>query len=794
LKPAALAPRLIAGSWLLLVLAGALLVWWMGFWRIPRGMLVALIGLFCLFTLGSWQLRLTLMRQARAEEQLRRLNADLEARIADRTLELQARLRELSATNAELSTSHDTLRSVVDTSMDGFWRLNANGEITDANPMYSQMSGYDRAELLTMRIGDIEAQETPEDTAQRLERLKANGRDRFETQHRRKDGSVWDVEVSVSCHKASEGGMFGFLRDITLQKQQQATLEQVAHFDVLTQLPNRALLTDRLSQKLAHGQRSHEMIAVCMLDLDGFKPVNDQFGHKAGDQLLREVAQRLRESIRQEDLAGRLGGDEFVLAIGGLSSIDECHKALTRVLEAVAAPYQVTGRIAQVSCSIGVSIFPGEGSDPEQLIRQADEAMYHAKKAGKNRYQLFDPSYELHSQARSGTMRKIGKALSNGQFELLYQPKINCRLGCVVGYEALLRWNHPILGTMAPAEFMPLIDHEDLVLDVGEWVLTAVLRQQLLWLAQGQTLAVTINVAGRHLLDHKFSQKLQSLLADHPPALVRGLGLDVTESLVMQDIAGVAQVVEDCHRLGLQLALDDFGTGFSSLAHLKRLAVDELKIDSSFVTTMLNGPQDLAVVQSVIALGTAFKRRVSAEGVETLDQVLMLLELGCDVMQGYHLARPMSASQVVDWHRKFEPDTLWQLSLSSRPSRDYFELLLAETNHRLWIERLLHDNCRAAADRELNTLGNPGLCRFGRWYQMAARSAQPRSAEFLLLGELHDAIHQHAGQLCKNRRDGQDADAHAEELLLSAKHEEMRLLLNQMRQANENTTTTTTIA
>jgi EAL domain-containing protein (putative c-di-GMP-specific phosphodiesterase class I) len=391
-------------------------------------------------------------------------------------------------------------------------------------------------------------------------------------------------------------------------------------------------------------------------------------------------------------------------------------------------------------------------------------------------------------------MRKIGKALSNGQFELLYQPKINCRLGCVVGYEALLRWNHPILGTMAPAEFMPLIDHEDLVLDVGEWVLTAVLRQQLLWLAQGQTLAVTINVAGRHLLDHKFSQKLQSLLADHPPALVRGLGLDVTESLVMQDIAGVAQVVEDCHRLGLQLALDDFGTGFSSLAHLKRLAVDELKIDSSFVTTMLNGPQDLAVVQSVIALGTAFKRRVSAEGVETLDQVLMLLELGCDVMQGYHLARPMSASQVVDWHRKFEPDTLWQLSLSSRPSRDYFELLLAETNHRLWIERLLHDNCRAAADRELNTLGNPGLCRFGRWYQMAARSAQPRSAEFLLLGELHDAIHQHARQLCKNRRDGQDADAHAEELLLSAKHEEMRLLLNQMRQANENTTTTTTIA
>ncbi len=784
----------MAGFLLLLVAVSTALIWWIGPAAMQNGLMLLLFGLLGLVALGLWRLSLALIKQANAEEQLRRLNADLEARIADRTLELQARLRDLSGINAELSTSHDTLRSVVHTSMDGFLRLSSDGQITDANPMYTQLSGYDRAELLTMHIRDLEAQEDPEAIKLRIQRLKINGRDRFETRHRRKDGSLWDVEASISCHQTPEGGMFGFLRDITLQKQQQATLEQVAHFDTLTQLPNRALLTDRLSQKLAHGQRSHEMIAVCMLDLDGFKPVNDQFGHKAGDQLLREVAQRLRESIRQEDLAGRLGGDEFVLAIGGLSNIDECRKALTRVLEAVAAPYQVTGRIAKVSCSIGVSIFPGEGSDPEQLIRQADEAMYHAKKAGKNRYQLFDPSYELHSQARSGTMRKIGKALSKGQFELLYQPKINCRLGCVVGYEALLRWNHPILGTMTPAEFMPLIDDEDLVRDVGEWVLAEVLRQQLQWQLQGQTIAVNINVAGRHLLDHHFSQHLGALLTHHPPALVQRLGLDVTESLVMQDIGGVAQVVDDCHRLGLQLALDDFGTGFSSLAHLKRLAVDELKIDNSFIATLLNGPQDLAVVQSVIALGSAFKRRVSAEGVETLDQVLMLLELGCEVMQGYYLARPMSAGQVVEWHRKFEPDTLWQLSFSSRPSRDYFELLLAETNHRLWIERLLHDNCRAAADHELNTLGDPGFCRFGRWYQSAFRNDQPMSANFVLLGELHQAIHQHARQLCKNRREGLDADAQAEELLLTAKHEEMRLLLNRMRLANENATATPTTA
>lgn len=766
---------------LLLLGVSAGLIWWMYLSGVPVGLMLTLLVLLTLLILGLWNLQKALTKQAQAEEQLRRLNADLEIRIANRTLELQERLRDLSAIHADLTSSHDTLRHIVDTSLDGFWRFDTQGCITDTNPMYCHLSGYTREELLTKHISDLEAQEQPEETAQRMQRLLESGRDRFETRHRRKDGSFWDVEVSIACYQPHGTGMFGFLRDISLQKQQQAALEQVAHFDALTQLPNRALLTDRLGQKLAHGQRSREMIAVCMLDLDGFKPVNDQFGHKAGDQLLREVAQRLRDTIRQEDLAGRLGGDEFVLALGGLSGIDECHKALVRILDAVGAPYQVTGRIANVSCSVGVSIFPGEGSDPEQLLRQADQAMYGAKKAGKNRYQLFDPSYQLHSQARNGTMRRIGRALANGQFELWYQPKVNCRLGCVVAYEALLRWRHPVLGVLAPAEFVPLIEQEDLALDVGEWVLNEALRQQLHWQSQGLTCPININVAGRQLLDRKFSRHLGELLAQHPPALVQQLGLDVTESLVMEDLASVAEVINQCRHMGLKVALDDFGTGFSSLTHLKRIAVDELKIDSSFIATMLTGPQDLAVVQSVIALASAFKRDVSAEGVETLDQILMLLELGCEVMQGYHLARPMPADSVLEWHRGFEPSTLWQLSFSSRPSRDYFELLLAETNHRSWIERLLHDNCRMAADHELASVADPGLCRFGRWYQSVHHHPYRMTTDFLHLGKLHQAIHTHAWQLCQNRREGQDGLAQAEELLLIEKHEELRLLLNRMR-------------
>lgn len=774
--------RILSGLLVLLALLATLTLgrWWYANTPLPLVMLS--LGLVALLALGLWRLDVAWRRQDQAEAKLRQINADLEARITTRTLELQDHLKRLTQTNAALLDSHETLRHVLGTTLDGFWQIDATGCLTDVNPRYCEQSGYSRDELLQMRINDLEAQEDAQETARRLAQLKEVGHDRFVTRHRRKDGSLWHVEVSTTCYQPEAGGIYAFLRDISQQVEQQQALEHVAHFDALTQLPNRALLTDRLSQKIAHGQRSHEMMAVCMLDLDGFKPVNDQFGHQAGDQLLREVAQRLRESTREEDLVGRLGGDEFVLALGGLASIDECRQTLQRVLTAVGAPYQVSGHLAQVTCSVGVSIFPGEGSDPAQLLRQADAAMYTAKKAGKNRFHLHDPSYELHSAARSGTSRRIGKALAGGQFELQYQPKIDCRMGTVQGVEALLRWHHPILGTLAPAEFVPLIEKEDLVIDVGEWVFAQALAQQAQWLAQHQLkLAVSINVAARQLLDRKFAERLRQLLARHPPELIGLICLDVTESVAMDNIAAMADVIGACHTLGVQVALDDFGTGFSSLAHLKRLPADELKIDRSFVASMLEGPQDLAVVQSIVALCAAFKRQVSAEGVEMLDQVLMLLELGCSVMQGYALARPMPADAVPDWVAQFVPDTLWQLSFSSRPSRDYFELLLAETNHRQWVERLLHDLCQTPDPAALHSLDDVRNCRFGRWLQATPRPPSQHGAHLARLDALHHSIHQQARHLCESRRADQIERAHAAEHLLNQQHEDLRALICQIR-------------
>jgi len=694
---------------------------------------------------------------------------------------LQHKLLAQDETNAQLIDSHETLRTIVETSPDGFWRMDAQGQLVDVNPTYCTQSGYTREELIGMKIADLDAQEDPDETARHIQQLMTHGHDKFETRHRRKDGSLWPVEVSTTYRRNAGGEMFAFLRDISQHKQQQLNLELVAHFDALTQLPNRTLLADRLAQKLAHSKRSGELVLVCMLDLDGFKAVNDQLGHKAGDQLLREVAQRLRDSIRLEDTAARLGGDEFVLLLSSLNNIAECQRALDRVLFAVAAPYHVTGRIARVSCSIGVSIFPNEGSDPDVLLRQADQAMYKAKAAGKNRYQLFDPSYELHSKARRGTLLKIARALDKGQFEMLYQPKINCRQGTVVGVEALVRWRHPILGLMTPAEFVPLVEQEDLVITLGEWVVSQVLNQQVAWAAAGQSLAVDLNVSGRQLLAPGFAKWLGEQLAQHPPALIKQISLDVMESVAMEDVNAVASVIEDCHTLGVQVALDDFGTGFSSLLHLKRLAADELKIDKSFIAAMLASPQDLAIVQSMVGLAAAFRRRVSAEGVEALDQVLMLLDLGCDVMQGYHLARPMAADAVLPWLASFAPSTLWNLSFATRPSRDYFELLLAETNHRMWIDRLIADTRDLSDEAASDTLLNVTQCRFGRWYESAKTSQLRHIPEFQWLDALHHDIHQCAQRLSAQRRAGHEASARAEEQIMHNKQADMQNLLLQIR-------------
>ncbi len=483
----------------------------------------------------------------------------------------------------------------------------------------------------------------------------------FEAPARRKDGAV--VTVLLSGKRVEIDGKACVLvdvRDIDDRETLAGRQERIAYHDQLTGLPNRLLLGDRLRQAIGQNQRSGTRIAVCSLCLDGFKEVGDRFGQEGADQLLVEVAKRLTDSVRSGDTVARLGGDEFAILLSGLTRDDECQMALDRMLESLSAPYALEdGPLAEVSANVGVTIFPNDPADPDTLLRHADHAMYAAKQSGKNRFRLFDARIEQRIEARHGTLQRLAEAMKSGQFRLYYQPQVDCRQGRCIGAEALIRWQHPTLGLLPPAEFLPLIEDTDLALQVGEWVICEALSQIAQWQGQGIDLCVSVNAFARQLLQPDFAGALAADLDHCPEAGRNRLQIEIVETAALKDLDVVRQMIEDCRKLGVTFSLDDFGTGYSTLAHIRHLPVSEIKIDQSFVRQMLTRPEDLAIVEAVIRLGRAFGRSLVAEGVETPAHIKRLLAMGCDVMQGYAVARPMPAGDIPRWVREFRPDPAW---------------------------------------------------------------------------------------------------------------------------------------
>ncbi len=406
--------------------------------------------------------------------------------------------------------------------------------------------------------------------------------------------------------------------------------------------------------------RRGQTLALAYLDLDGFKLINDTHGHAVGDELLIALATRMKQALREGDTIARISGDEFVAMLVDLSDTAASVPLLHRLLAAVGEPVQVGGLSVQVSASLGVTFFPQEQDiEADQLLRQADQAMYQAKVAGKNRYHVFDAAHDSHLRGHHESLERIRLALSNGEFVLYYQPKVNMRSGQVVGVEALIRWQHPQRGLLSPALFLPVIEDDPLAVDVGEWVIDTALTQIELWQAAGLRTSVSVNIGARQLQQHDFVERLRAQLSAHPQVQPDQLELEVLETSALADIAQVSNVIEACAVLGVMFALDDFGTGYSSLTYLKRLRVALLKIDQSFVRDMLDDPDDLAILQGVIGLAAAFKRQVIAEGVETVAHGTMLLQLGCELAQGYGIARPMPADQLPPWVAGWQPDEAW---------------------------------------------------------------------------------------------------------------------------------------
>ena len=489
-------------------------------------------------------------------------------------------------------------------------------------------------------------------------------------------GHLWEIEYQIRCangeirwvYEKGQGildengdieSLTGFIYDVTEKKEHQNQLERIAHYDTLTNLPNRMLLADRLEQAMLHCKREQKSLAVGFLDLDGFKAVNDKYGHEIGDDLLVNLTHRMKTVLREVDTLARIGGDEFVVVLGDLENTSDCEPVLARLLQVISNPIIINDIELQVSASIGVTLYPQDDGDADQLLRHADQAMYIAKQAGKNRYHLFDIAHDEAAKTHRESIEGIRDALSKDEFVLYYQPKVNMRSGAVIGAEALIRWQHPERGLVPPIMFLPIIENHQLSVDVGNWVIKTALRQISDWQKIGLNIPVSVNVSARQLLQDDFGATLAEHLAAHPDVNPNMLELEILETSALGDITQVSELMRACNALGVYFALDDFGTGYSSLTYLKRLPANTLKIDQSFIRDMTDNADDLAIVQGIVALARAFGREVIAEGVETIAHGTLLLQLGCEMGQGYGIARPMPAGDFPNWAKTWHPDASW---------------------------------------------------------------------------------------------------------------------------------------
>lgn len=580
---------------------------------------------------------------------------------------------------------------------EGIMITGADATIIDVNHAFTLITGYAPEEVIgrNPRMLNSGYQDKAFYVAM-WRALKEKGHWYGEIWNKRKNGDIYAEILTISSICDAQGNIqqyVGLFSDITNIKQHEKDLEHIAHYDALTSLPNRVLLADRLRQGMISAHRRNQIVAVAYLDLDGFKEINDNHGHEAGDQVLITLSSRMQQCLRESDTLARLGGDEFIIVLVDLDDTKTSEPLLVRLLAMASQPVQVGNLSLRVSASIGVTFYPQlEDVDADQLLRQADHAMYQAKLTGKNRYNFYDAQQDSELRDFHESIERIRSALEDGEFVLYYQPKVNMRTGTVLGVEALIRWTHPTKGLLPPAFFLPMVENHPLIVEIGEWVIESVLIQMEQWQAAGLDISVSVNVAARQLQLSDFELRLRKLLSGHPKIIPERLEIEILETSALEDIARISGIIETCRVSGVMFTLDDFGTGYSSLTYLKRLAVKTIKIDQSFVRGMLDDIDNLSILDGVLNLAAALGREVIAEGVETIEHGLLLLQLGCECAQGFGISRPMPADDFPGWINEWSPDSRW---VNQPPvNRVNLPLLFASVEHRALIratEAILRD-------------------------------------------------------------------------------------------------------
>ncbi len=559
---------------------------------------------------------------------------------------------QMTRTRRRIRRAQETYAAASEASLDAFFVMrsvtSSSGAITDfvieaTNTRAERLTRMTKAQLRGMTMTDILPAYVTDGIFEELVKVTLVG-----GVHE----AEWQAAVKPEqwLHRqvvAVEGGVVAIVRDITERKLTEQRIRHIAHHDDLTGLPNRSLIRDRLEQAILQAQRRSRSVAVAFIDLDGFKLVNDGLGHNAGDELLKVVGRRMQECIRRDDTLGRFGGDEFVVILADQSDNPlSIAPTLEKIRQAVHEPILLDGQEVQVSCSMGVVMYPRDGGDPNTLMMNADAAMYRAKEMGKNVFQFYTREMNASVEQKLVLLEGLRGALDDGQFHLLYQPKVDLRTGLIIGVESLIRWQHPEQGIISPLRFIGLAEESGLIVAIGEWVLQTACRQNKAWQDAGLApITISVNVSPRQFEEKRLVERVAVALQESglDPAT---LELEVTESLIMRDLAQSVEKMRELEAMGISLSIDDFGTGYSSLSALKSFPIARLKIDKSFVSELADNADDQAIAMAVISLGHKLNLRVIAEGVETEQQCTFLRDNDCDEMQGYLFSPPVPASRI----------------------------------------------------------------------------------------------------------------------------------------------------
>jgi len=535
----------------------------------------------------------------------------------------------------------------------------AENRIVATNSAFTQLTGYQPEEVLGQNPRLLSAGNTPREVfAEMWTSLHRDGAWQGELWDRRKSGEAYPKWLSVSLVRDEQGNIrnhIGSFIDISELKATQERIRHLAHHDTLTNLPNRFSLNEKLEQAVAFCRRNRMQLALMLIDLDRFKTINDTLGHHAGDELLVEVARRLLGAVRESDIVARLGGNEFVVALPGIGSPDDAAHLADKIAREISRPYLISGQEQRTTPSIGICLFPEDGGEIGDLLKNADVAMYHAKAKGRGNYQFFTEDMNIATTRRMNIESDLRLALERDEFELHYQPQLDLRSGTIVGVEALIRWRHPTRGLVPPGDFIPIAEESGMIAAIGDWVLQEACRQLRLWQDKGIAhVRMSINLSTGQFLDKTLPARIHKLLAQYRLSASL-LDLEVTESMSMASPDESISVMKTLRNSGLTLSIDDFGTGYSSLAYLKLLPINTLKIDRSFVKDIESDPNDADICDVTVLLAHKLGLEVVAEGVETEAQLKFLLSIGCEKVQGYLISKPLPAEEAESFIRNNPP-------------------------------------------------------------------------------------------------------------------------------------------